>query len=125
MVASAIDFHKNISVHDASDPDGTYLQGHDAPSQPGDGPVNDSVSDAVKADGPVNAHAPATRVPVKERRGRLLEAVSTGRKLRVPALADELGCSERTVKRDLDALRDQIEFVGAPKTGYFRPRQPR
>jgi len=41
------------------------------------------------------------------------------------APADELGCSERTVKRDLDALRDQIEFEGAPKTGHYRLKQPR
>ena len=42
--------------------------------------------------------------------------------MRAPGFAAELRCSERTVKRDLDALEDQIEFVGSPRTGHYQLR---
>lgn len=45
-----------------------------------------------------------------------------GRQLRAPEIAARLGCSAKTIKRDLEALRDaaQIDFVGPPKTGHYR-----
>lgn len=52
--------------------------------------------------------------------------MESGRELRVPQIANELGCSERTAKRDLDDLKDEkrIEFVGAPKTGFYKLSRP-
>lgn len=45
-----------------------------------------------------------------------------GRQLRAPEIATQLWCSAKTIKRDMEALRDagQIEFVGPPKTGHYR-----
>jgi len=49
-----------------------------------------------------------------------LEQVTKGRKMRVPGFAAELKCSERTIKRDREALEDQIEFDGRPNSGRYR-----
>jgi len=45
-----------------------------------------------------------------------------GRELRVPAIASELACSPQTVKRELEALKDEgrSEFTGPSKTVYYR-----
>jgi len=60
--------------------------------------------------------------PANQRRRRILAELRKDRKLRTPAIAKELGCSEKDVKRELDALRAEghIEFVGPTKTGYYR-----
>jgi predicted ArsR family transcriptional regulator len=52
--------------------------------------------------------------------------LSKGRKLRVPAISKGLDCSARTARRELAALKAEglIEFVGAPKTGYYRLATP-
>jgi hypothetical protein len=78
-------------------------------------------------DVPVEPHedVPVRRTvgTVTARRTWILEQVAKGRRMRAPAFAAELGCSDRTVKRDLDALADQIEFEGSPNSGYYRLRQ--
>jgi biotin operon repressor len=59
---------------------------------------------------------------VSKRRMKILENLADGRQLRLPSIASQLSCSERTARRDLDALRAAgvIEFVGPPRTGYYR-----
>jgi CheY-like chemotaxis protein len=60
-----------------------------------------------------------------KRRLWILAELEKGRALRVPGMASELGCSTKTVKRVLDALRVEglIEFVGPTKTGSYRLKQ--
>jgi len=55
----------------------------------------------------------------------ILRQLAEGRKLRAPAIARHFGCSIRTVERDLTALkkRGQIKFVGAARTGFYRPNE--
>ena len=55
------------------------------------------------------------------RRERILAELRKGEKLRAPAIATRLGCSAKTVKRELEVLRGegQIEFLGPSKTGYY------
>lgn len=72
-----------------------------------DDPVSDKSADAAAA-----------------RRKWILEQVTKGRRMRAPGFATELGCSDRTVKRDIDVLEDQIEFVGSPRSGYYQLRTP-
>jgi predicted ArsR family transcriptional regulator len=47
-----------------------------------------------------------------------------GEKLRAPAIAARLGCTARTIKRELEGLRAEglIEFVEPSKTGYYQIR---
>ena len=60
-----------------------------------------------------------------ERRQQILALVRAGERLRVPGFASRLRCSYATAKREVDALKSegQIEFAGAAKTGYYRPRE--
>jgi DNA-binding transcriptional ArsR family regulator len=59
---------------------------------------------------------------VSERRMKILQILADGRQIRLPAIASQIGKSERTVRRDLDSLRaaGKIEFIGSPRTGYYR-----
>jgi FixJ family two-component response regulator len=56
------------------------------------------------------------------RRQRILDLLRDGRKLRSTSIATHLGCSLKTVKRELDTLRlaGRIEFVGPSKTGSYQ-----
>ncbi len=60
--------------------------------------------------------------PAIARRTWILAELSKGRELRMPMIAHELHCSEKTAKRDLDALKasGKIKFVGPSKTGYYQ-----
>lgn len=60
--------------------------------------------------------------PEHDRRDSILAMFRTGQRLRTPTVAQKLGCSLTTVKREIDALKAEgrIEFVGAAKTGYYR-----
>ena len=60
--------------------------------------------------------------PANQRRRQILAVLRAARKLRTPAIAKELGCSEKTVKRELDARRAEghIKFVGPTSTGDYR-----
>jgi biotin operon repressor len=73
--------------------------------------------------------APVAQTPVdsesqaaNKRRAWILTELRKGQKLRAPAIAKELGCSAKTIKRELDILRveGKIEFTGPTKTGFYR-----
>lgn len=85
-------------------------QGHGTVNGPVEPPGNGTVSDAV--DGTLDK--------VAVRRQQLLKELKKEKKMRAPALAEALGCSERTVKRDINALGDGVEFVGSPSSGFYR-----
>jgi DNA-binding NarL/FixJ family response regulator len=56
------------------------------------------------------------------RRQEIFDLLREGGKLRSTCIATHLGCSLKTVKRELDALRweRRIEFVGPSKTGTYQ-----
>ena len=56
-----------------------------------------------------------------ERSARLMSIVSSA-KLRSTCIANHLGCSLKTVKRELETLRlaGKIEFIGPSKTGTYQ-----
>ncbi len=76
------------------------------------------------------APAPATAsLPIGDedddaarRREQILSFLRAGERLRVPGIAEKIGCSFATAKREVDALKaeGQIEFVGPAKTGHYR-----
>lgn len=55
----------------------------------------------------------------------ILQELTKGRRLKAPDVAEHFGCSVKTAQRDLTALKDdgKVEFVGAPRTGFYRVRQ--
>jgi CheY-like chemotaxis protein len=57
-----------------------------------------------------------------KRRDQILSFLRAGERLRVPGLAEKMGCSFTTAKREVDALKaeGQIEFVGAARTGCYQ-----
>ncbi len=81
-----------------------------------DDPVNDPVTD----DG---AGQPKV-VVLNARHKWALAALRAGRQVRRKDIEREFKVSRATAKRDLADLGDQIEFTGAPKTGYYRLKQP-
>ena len=117
-------FRDWISIQDRESVESSpMLQGHENTDSPGDGPVNVPLNDPVDSNdvGPVSESVD----PAVARQEWILEQVTKGRKLRAPGFAAELGCSDRTVKRDLGILEPKIEFVGSPRTGYYQLRQRR
>jgi hypothetical protein len=52
----------------------------------------------------------------------ILQELAKERRLKAPDVAEQFGCSVKTAQRDLTALKDagKIEFVGAPRTGFYR-----
>ena len=60
------------------------------------------------------------------RQSWILQQLTEHVKLKVGDVARHFKCSERTARRDLTALKDEgkIEYVGAPRTGYYRLCQP-
>jgi len=116
---------KNEEADPVNAPDHDPVTAQGDPVNPERDPVNDKsdpVNVPVSADGdPVESRLPDPDDQVA-RRAWILEQIASGRRFRVPQIADEIGCSKETVKRDLDALGNQIEFVGAPKTGYYQIR---
>ena len=77
-----------------------------------------TIRDARKADSdPIEIEdTPASR------RQRILELLGDGGKLRSTCIATHLGCSLKTVKRELETLRlaGKIEFIGPNKTGTYQ-----
>ncbi len=109
-------FSHKLSVQGADNNGATPLQDHEtAQSLHGD-PLRDTVN------GPVGDPVLPTGDTVAVRQRRILELIQSGRELRAPAIADELGSPLSTVKRDLKSLKGagKIEFVGPPKTGHYR-----
>jgi hypothetical protein len=116
-------FRDWIIVQDGEPIESPAIEGHE------DGDSLDAVPVIVPVDVPVDS---AGADPVSEsadaaaaRRKWILAQVTNGRTMRAPGFAAELGCSDRTVKRDLDMLEDRIEFVGSPRSGYYQLRTPR
>lgn len=60
------------------------------------------------------------------RRDWILQQLAEGVRLKATNVAKHFKCSMKTAYRDLDALKDeeQIEYVGAQRTGYYRLCQP-
>ncbi len=65
-------------------------------------------------------------VAVNERRIWILDQLEQGIQLRTPMVARHFGCSKKTAKRDLAALKEEgkVEFVGHARTGFYRIRGP-
>jgi len=60
------------------------------------------------------------------RQAWILLELAKGRRLKAPEVADHFDCSVKTAQRDFTVLKDdgKIEFVGTPRTGFYRVRQP-
>jgi hypothetical protein len=56
------------------------------------------------------------------RREWIIQQLEGGVQLKAPIIAAQFKRTKKTAQRDLDALRDEgkIEFVGDPRTGYYR-----
>lgn len=56
------------------------------------------------------------------RREWILQQLAEGVELKAPNVANQFKCSVKTAQRDLTALKDEgkIEYVGAPRTGYYQ-----
>jgi len=69
----------------------------------------------------VAAEVPEVETPAS-RQELILTLLRQSGKMRSTNIASELGCSLKTVKRELDTLRlaGHIEFVGPSKTGTYR-----
>jgi CheY-like chemotaxis protein/biotin operon repressor len=119
-------FNEWIKVRDAvtrdAGPTGDGVDPANGSCDPANVPANGGDDPATAANVPANVPANEGDDPANHRRHQILVELRKERKLRAPAIAKELGCSGKTVKRDLDALRadGQIEFVGPTKTGYYR-----
>ena len=74
-----------------------------------------AVLEHSRADVPVN-------VPVNDRQRWFLEQLAAGKQSRASDLAAHGSISEKTAKRDIADLKRKglIEFVGAPKNGFYR-----
>jgi hypothetical protein len=101
--------------------------------QEGEAPDSKSIGDTERQNDVPDV--PHPRVPngpdvpdeaTKTRRIWILEQLAQGQRLKAPDVSKQFGCSARTAKRDLAALKDEktIEFVGAARTGYYRLRRP-
>jgi CheY-like chemotaxis protein/biotin operon repressor len=114
--------HEWITVRDAAGDDTGSFGGDDVPANGNHDPVNvPAIAEHDPANDPANGHDD----PANPRRQWILAELGRGRQLRAPAIASELGCSAKTVKRELDGLRAEgrIEFVGPSKTGYYRLKE--
>ena len=74
-----------------------------------------SVLEYPRADVPVS-------VPVSARQRWFLEQLAVSKQIRASDLADYWSISEKTAKRDIADLKRKglVEFVGAPKNGFYR-----
>lgn len=68
------------------------------------------------------AHDVPVNVPVNERQQWFLDELAAGRHVRAVDLCERWKVVEKTAKRDISELKKQglIEFVGAPKKGFYR-----
>jgi hypothetical protein len=115
-------FREWITVRDETEVSGQDDQRHAAQS------AAESVPDLDGTNVP-NARDPndpnVTQGKMETRRYWILEQLRSGRELRAPDMARALGCSLRTVKRDLEFLKREglVEFVGEPRTGHYRVKK--
>ncbi|MEX0718161.1 MAG: response regulator [Planctomycetaceae bacterium] len=109
----------SVAVVDAGDGNHRRLQAHEhrhiVPDDPEKDPVNSGVIDPVP-------DTEACSGAAMDRHAWILNAFAQGRELRAPAIAEALGCSLATIKRDIDALKAEgkVEFVGSPRKGHYR-----
>ena len=75
----------------------------------------------VRSAGDVPVNVPAN-VPVNERPRWLIDQLANGGRPKAGDVAAHFGVTEKTARRDIADLKKQglIEFVGAPKTGFYR-----
>jgi len=68
----------------------------------------------------------APGVPMNDRQRWFVERLAKGNHVRADDIARQFGRTVRTAERDIAALEraGAIEFVGAPKTGYYRVKEP-
>jgi hypothetical protein len=123
-------FSEKLSVQIADAKIDGRQQGHDArvpvPDDPADDPGNaghvPNVPDPNDPDVPNLDDPSVPDAAAKARRTWILRELSKGRQLRAPYVKQKFGCSMKTAKRDLQALKrtGQIEFTGNSRTGYYR-----
>lgn len=60
------------------------------------------------------------------RRAWILQKLASGTKLRTADIAKHFKCSRKTAQRTMATLKEEglVEFVGAPRTGYYRLCRP-
>ena len=60
--------------------------------------------------------------PNVQRREQIMKLLATDERLRVPNIAEQLGCSFTTAKREVEVLKaqGQVEFIGPTKIGYYQ-----
>jgi hypothetical protein len=82
--------------------------------------INDRVNDRNRGSA---GTTPKERLNQRQR--WYLEALAAGNEVRAGDLRRRWGVSEKTARRDVAALKDcgMIEFVGPPKTGWYRLRR--
>jgi len=75
----------------------------------------------VAAEGDGQSDVPVN-VPANERQRWFLAQLSRGKPLKAQDIASHFDVTEKTARRDIADLkaRDLIEFVGAPKTGFYQ-----
>lgn len=109
-------FTEKLSVHQAGQPE-----------------ITDITDTAAETDVP-NVRDPDVRDvrnvlddAAAQRRAWILQRLADGHQLQAPAVARQFKCSVKTAQRDLTALKDEgrIEFVGPPRTGFYRLRGQR
>jgi hypothetical protein len=107
-------FAESVSVHHANKPENTDITDIDGSKGVPNVP-DDDVRDAF--DVPDDAVT---------RRDWILQQLANGVELKAPAVVEQFKCSVKTAQRSLTALKDEgkIEYVGAPRTGYYRLCQP-
>lgn len=113
---------------EANDPVNDPDRGSDDPVNRRGDPVNDNTDSPVgdpagRADDPVNEPDDAGGdTDLNERQRWTLHQLERGLPLRVNLVAGRFRCSPATVKRDFAVLKraGQIEFVGSPRSGYYR-----
>jgi hypothetical protein len=115
--------NESIRVQDGDEGGIGLDQGHATAGTEDDDPDRDPVNDPDRDD-PDDTNEPDGAAAT--RRGWILQQLAAGKALRGPDVARQLKCSPATAKRDLQALKDadKIEFVGAPRTGYYRLKAP-
>ena len=79
----------------------------------------------VRSAGDVPVNVPLN-VPVNGRQRWLIDQLANGGRPKAGDVAAHFGVTEKTVRRDIADLKEQgfIEFVGAPKTGFYRLKGP-
>jgi hypothetical protein len=118
-------FASTVSVHDETQPAPAAPSATGVPDGPDQGHPNDPGHDDpngpdVPDDDPDEPHK------TSRRQAWILNQLAEGREMRTPDVVKRFGCSSKTAKRDLRRLKKagKIVFVGYPRTGTYRLKQP-